>query len=39
MKTKTVWQIGVFLASLGAWGLTSLAYGGEYTLVMEKKAD
>ncbi len=37
MKTKTVWQIGVFLASLGAWGLTSLAYGGEYTLVMEKK--
>ena len=37
MKTKTVWRIGVFLASLGAWGLTSLAYGGEYALVMEKK--
>ena len=37
MKTKTVWRIGVFLVTLGAWGLTSLAYGGEYALVMEKK--
>ena len=37
METKTVWRIGVFLATLGAWGLTSLVYGGEYGLVIEKK--
>ena len=36
METKTLRRIGVFLA--GAWGLTSLAYGGEYGLVIEKKA-
>ncbi|CAN5902873.1 copper resistance system multicopper oxidase [soil metagenome] len=37
METKTVWRTGVFWVTLGAWGLTSLAYGGEYALVMEKK--
>ncbi|MGH8487414.1 MAG: multicopper oxidase domain-containing protein, partial [Gammaproteobacteria bacterium] len=36
METKSVRRIGVFLVSLGAWGLTSLAYGGEYDLVIEK---
>ncbi|MFH0350882.1 MAG: hypothetical protein ACHBMF_02960 [Chromatiales bacterium] len=34
IETKTVRRIGVFLA--GAWGLTRLAYGGEYGLVIEK---
>ncbi|MBA3495325.1 MAG: multicopper oxidase domain-containing protein, partial [Gammaproteobacteria bacterium] len=37
METKTVRRIGVFLATLSAWGLTSLAHGGEYGLVIEKK--
>lgn len=32
-----MWRTGVFWVTLGAWGLTSLAYGGEYALVMEKK--
>ncbi|MGH8510621.1 MAG: multicopper oxidase domain-containing protein, partial [Gammaproteobacteria bacterium] len=37
METKTVRQIAVVMASLCAWGLTGLAYGGEYALVIEKK--
>ncbi|MGH8245705.1 MAG: multicopper oxidase domain-containing protein, partial [Gammaproteobacteria bacterium] len=35
MTTKTVRRIGAFLA--GACGLVTLAYGGEYGLVIEKK--
>jgi CopA family copper-resistance protein len=38
METKAVGQIFVFLAILGAWVMTSLAFAGEYDLVIEKKA-